>query len=161
MQPVDEVLMALRRIIRAIDLHSRQLTKATSLTGPQLMLLRTIDENPGDTTRSIAKMANLSQATVTSIIDRLEAKELVCRQRSSLDKRKVELTLTEQGKQAVAKAPALLQNAFIKQFDELELWEQTLILSSLQRVASMMDAEGIDASPMLTLEQHLASTKGE
>lgn len=161
MQPVDEVLTALRRIIRAIDLHSRQLTKETSLTGPQLMLMRAIAEHPGDTTRSIAKVVNLSQATVTSIIDRLEAKGLVFRQRSTLDKRKVELTLTDQGKEAVSTAPALLQNAFIKQFEELALWEQTLILSSLQRVASMMDAEGIDASPMLTLEQHLASTKGE
>lgn len=161
MQPVDEVLTALRRIIRAIDLHSRQLTKETSLTGPQLMLMRAIADHPGDTTRSIAMVVNLSQATVTSIIDRLEAKGLVFRQRSTLDKRKVELTLTEQGKEAVSTAPALLQNAFIKQFEELALWEQTLILSSLQRVASMMDAEGIDASPMLTLEQHLASTKGE
>lgn len=83
MQPVDEVLTALRRIIRAIDLHSRQLTKETSLTGPQLMLMRAIAEHPGDTTRSIAKVVNLSQATVTSIIDRLEAKGLVFRQRST------------------------------------------------------------------------------
>ena len=161
MEPVDQVLTALRKIIRAIDLHSRQLNKVSSLTGPQLMIMRAVADVPGDTTRNIAKQVNLSQATVTSIIDRLEGRDLVCRERSTLDKRKVELTLTAQGQEALAKAPALLQNAFIKQFNELEDWEQTLILSSLQRVATMMNAEDIDASPVLTLEQHLNSTKGE
>ncbi|MDX1268522.1 MAG: MarR family transcriptional regulator, partial [Oceanisphaera sp.] len=39
MEKHEEVLVALRQIIRAIDLHSRQLSKASGLTGPQLLLL--------------------------------------------------------------------------------------------------------------------------
>ncbi|WP_218188142.1 hypothetical protein [Desulfosarcina cetonica] len=36
----DDVLIALRRLIRAIDLHSRYLSKHFGLTGPQLIILR-------------------------------------------------------------------------------------------------------------------------
>jgi hypothetical protein len=35
----------------------------------------------------------------------------------------------------------------------MQEWEQSLVLSSLQRVAQMMDAQGIDASPILDLGQ--------
>ncbi|MCP3700584.1 MAG: MarR family transcriptional regulator, partial [Aliivibrio sp.] len=37
-------------------------------------------------------------------------------------------------------------------FHKLEPWEQSLLLSSMQRVSSMMNAEDIDAAPVLQLE---------
>ena len=40
MNRYDEVLVALRRIIRATDLHSRQLSKVSGLTSPQLLILQ-------------------------------------------------------------------------------------------------------------------------
>ncbi len=160
MKRVDEVLTALRQIIRAIDLHSKQLNKVSSLTGPQLMLMRAIESQPGDTTRNIARIVNLSQATVTSIIDRLESRGLVLRERSTQDKRKVMLELTEAGRELLSKAPAPLQQAFIDRFEGLEEWEQTLILSSLQRVATMMNADDLDASPVLTLDAITPPAKG-
>jgi hypothetical protein len=46
-------------------------------------------------------------------------------------------------------APRPLQESFIRQFQDLQEWEQTMILSSLERVAYMMDAQHIDASPVL------------
>jgi hypothetical protein len=42
-----------------------------------------------------------------------------------------------------------LQEHFARQFNDLQQWEQTMIIASLQRVAYMMDAEHIDASPVL------------
>ena len=47
------------------------------------------------------------------------------------------------------KAPQLLQASFIEQFSGLDDWEQNGIIASLQRVARMMDAHGMDASPVL------------
>ena len=37
----------------------------------------------------------------------------------------------------------------MKKFDALHDWEQSLILSALQRIAQMMGAQNIDASPFL------------
>ena len=38
----DEILVALRRITRAIDLQSKRLVKATGLTAPQLVVIDTL-----------------------------------------------------------------------------------------------------------------------
>ncbi len=42
-----------------------------------------------------------------------------------------------------------MQQSFINKFSQLENWEQTLVLSSLQRVAEMMNAADLDAAPLL------------
>ncbi|HBL47553.1 MAG TPA: hypothetical protein DDZ90_29625, partial [Planctomycetaceae bacterium] len=46
--------------------------------------------------------------------------------------------------------PSLLQDRFRRELLMLQQWEQTQMLSTLQRIASMMDAENIDASPVLS-----------
>jgi hypothetical protein len=46
-------------------------------------------------------------------------------------------------------APKPLQENFISRFQNLEEWEQSLLLSSVQRISSMMNADDIDAAPML------------
>ncbi|MCP5162130.1 MAG: MarR family transcriptional regulator [Hahellaceae bacterium] len=144
-----DVLIALRRIIRATDIHSRSLIKSTGLTAPQLLVLQTLSRHGESTIGVLAKAVTLSQATVTTIIDRLEARELVKRIRGDEDKRKVFVVLTLKGQAAIASAPTPLQEGFVKKFAELKDWEQSLILSSLQRVAAMMGADQMDAAPYL------------
>jgi DNA-binding MarR family transcriptional regulator len=145
----EQVLVALRRVIRATDLHSKQLSKHSGLTGPQLLIMRTIRGLGEVAIGTIADKVSLSQATVTTILDRLEHRNLVYRVRSTRDKRKVHAHLTEEGIEKLNRAPQPLQEEFILRFQALDLWEQTMIVASLQRVASMMDADGLDASPVL------------
>ena len=147
----EQVLVALRRVIRATDLHSKRLSKHAGLTGPQLLIMRTIRDLGEVTIGTIAEKVSLSQATVTTILDRLEHRKLVYRVRSTKDKRKVHAHLTEAGAELLARAPNPLQEDFIKKFQSLDEWEQTMILAALQRVANMMDADDIDASPVLTV----------
>ncbi|PIP79633.1 MAG: transcriptional regulator [Gammaproteobacteria bacterium CG22_combo_CG10-13_8_21_14_all_40_8] len=149
MSSIEMVLTALRRVIRATDLHSRYLSKTSGLTTPQLIVLKTISDKNQITIGELAKEISLSQATVTTIIDRMEKKQLVQRERSTDDKRKVYVVLTEQGQQMLEHSPTPLQDNFILQFQALENWEQNMIIASLQRVAHMMDAGDIDASPVL------------
>jgi len=130
-------------------LHSKQLVKTTGLTAPQLLLLQAIRDNGDVTIGEVAKKISLSQATVTTILDRLEKRELVKRVRSTKDKRRVHVYLTDKASEILKDAPVPLQEQFSAQFNDLELWEQTMIISSLQRIAQMMDAEDIDASPVL------------
>jgi DNA-binding MarR family transcriptional regulator len=145
----DQVLVSLRQIIRAIDLHSKHIERESGLTGPQLLIIKLIGTYDEVTSGVIAREASLSQATVTSILDRLERKGLLVRERSTHDKRKVMVSLTAEGKAALATAPTLLQESFIRTFSQLENWEQSLVLSSLQRVADMMNATDLDAAPLL------------
>lgn len=151
MEKHDEVLIALRQIIRAIDMHSKRLIKEAGLTAPQLLLLKGINELGQISMRQLANHTNMSQATATTIMDRLESRQLVERVRSQTDKRKVHATLTEQGRQLLSNAPTPLQDHFIQRFQALDVWEQTLLLSSLQRISHMMNASDIDAAPVLSV----------
>jgi len=148
---IEEVLIALRRVIRATDLHSKHLAKTTGLTAPQILLLHAIRDKGQVTIGELASDISLSQATVTTILDRLEKRKLVFRERSEEDKRKVHAYLTDEAIEVLKTAPIPLQDQFARQFGDLQEWEQTMIISSLQRVAQMMDAQHIDASPVLDI----------
>lgn len=151
MSSTNEVLVSLRRVIRATDLHSKYLAKTTGLTSPQILLLQTIRDKGQVTIGELANEISLSQATVTTILDRLEKRELVYRERSKEDKRKVHAYLTDSGIETLKTAPTPLQEHFTRQFADLQNWEQSMIIASLQRVAQMMDAQHIDASPVLDI----------
>lgn len=149
MQKDEELLIALRKVIRAIDLRSKQLSREVGLTGPQLLVMQNIGKQPGIMVREVANNINLSPATVTSILDRLEARGIAQRIRSTEDKRKVGVFLTEQGQQALESSPLPFQEHFTRRFLQMEEWEQSQMVATMQRIASMMDATDIDASPVL------------
>lgn len=149
METQEQVLLALRRIIRAIDLRSRALMQESGLTVPQLIALKTLERPEPAAVGEVATAINLSQGTVTTILNRLETRGLVRRMRSTRDRRRVLVSLTETGRATLRAAPPLLQDHFISAFQELEDWEQTQILSAFQRVAHMMDAANLDVVPVL------------
>lgn len=148
---LDEILIALRRILRATELHSKHLIKTVGLTFPQLLLMKKLDNGRRMTASSVADELSLSRATITSIVDRLEKRGLVRRERSDEDRRVIYLQLTETGQELLATAPKPLQDEFVQRLQNLEDWQKTMILSALQQVASMMDAEKLDAAPILDI----------
>jgi DNA-binding MarR family transcriptional regulator len=150
MKDYEELFIALRRITRAIDLHSKKLQRETGLTTSQLLVLEAVVKLDTSTPSNIAKEVQLSQATVTNLVDRLERHELVLRRKSTADKRAVEVHLTEKGRQMVELAPEPLQTGFLREYRKLERWEQHQLIASVQKIAVLMDAEDIDASPILT-----------
>ena len=141
-----ELLILLRKITQAADLHSKYLNKNFGMTGPQLIVLQELS-NGELTVSGLARRISLSQGTVTEIIHRLEKKDLLIRRRSNRDKRRVLVSLSEKCKDLLALAPPPLQETFTNSFSKIEEWEQMMILSSLNRIVKMMSAESIDASP--------------
>lgn len=147
----ERALVLLRQIVRTIDLDGRELSRHSGMTTPQLILLQTVASQGASPVGNIAKAMNLTQATVTNIIDRLENKHLVMRTRSLKDKRNVLISLTDQGSQALASSPTPLQQQFITAFEQLQSWEQSQIIATLERVSNLLGGSGIDAAPLLTL----------
>ena len=145
----NEVLKAIRKIIRAIDLNSKKILRKYDLTGPQLLILKDLSDHGSCPVGNLAKRVSLSHATVTEIIDRLEKKGHVKRIKSEDDKRKIFVVLEEKARVILEQKPALIQEKFIEEFAKLPDWEQSQILSNFQRVAFLMDAEDMDASPVL------------
>ncbi len=145
----DDVLIAIRRIIQSVDLHSRYLVRHFGLTGPQLIILQEISNRKEAAISEIAKAVSLGQPTVTGILERLENRGLIARRRSKSDKRKVFISITETCRALMEKAPPPMQEHFIQAFNSLQDWEQSMILASLQRIVALMDAKSIQVAPIL------------
>jgi DNA-binding MarR family transcriptional regulator len=151
-QPLDlRILRALRRIIQAVDIHSRKLASQHKITGPQLVTLLCVAQEGPLTTSEIGKSVHLSNSTVVGILDRLESKGLVTRARGTRDRRLVHVTATDKAQELIASAPSPLQDVFADALYRLPELEQTAIALSLERIVELMEAKDIDAAPILEL----------
>lgn len=146
----DEVLRALRRITRAIDQHSRHLATTFGLTVPQLVCLRVIGEQGPLSPSHLAREVALSQATITGILDRLAARQLVERSRVSSDRRVVTIAITQAGSALVKEAPSPLQERFVSSLSKLPTQERAVIHNTLNKIVQLMGGNDIEAAPMLT-----------
>lgn len=147
----NTALVALRRILRVTELNSRELARTSDLTASQLLVLQHLAENGASLPSAIAKSIDLKQATVTVLVNKLQDAGLVTRRRDIEDRRRVWVELTDAGQTARTKSPDLLQNRFARRLEALEDWEQAMIIATLERVASLLDAEEIEAAPVLDL----------
>jgi DNA-binding MarR family transcriptional regulator len=143
------ILQSIRRIIRAVDIHSRKLFSTSKLTGPQLLSLITIAENGPLTSVDLGKQIYLSPSTIVGILDRLEQKELVSRTRDREDRRRVFVEVTPTGRKVVEDAPSPLQDRLAEALINLPDLERATIALSLERIVDLMEAGQIDAAPIL------------
>ena len=126
----DHIVSSIRRIVRAIEMHSQDLIAKVGLTSPQLSVLKAIPALSPATPTSVARHLSLSQSTVSGILDRLHSKKLVKREDSPSDKRLRRYRLSPGGKTLLASAPPLLQESFLRNLKGLEAWERTMLLSA-------------------------------
>ncbi|MCB1198303.1 MAG: MarR family transcriptional regulator [Deltaproteobacteria bacterium] len=144
-----QILQSLRKIIRSIDIHSSRLRNEYDITAPQLITLLSIRNERPMTLAQLSHEVQLSPSTMVGIIDRLETKGLVERIRSQIDRRQTHIHITKEGKEFILKAPSPLQEQLATSLKGLSELEQSTISLSLQRVVSLMQAQDIDASPIL------------
>ena len=147
----EEIVSALRRILRAIAMHSHQLREECGLTGPQLLALRVVSQAGELTVSALARNIGLSQSTTSELLRRLLEQGLVAREVGE-DRRSKIVRATPEGQQRADSAPSLLQVQFQAELEKREEYEQTQILATLQEIAAMMDAEDLEAAPFLTNE---------
>lgn len=159
------ILRALRRITRSIALHSRQLAACSHITAPQLICLRTIlgSKDPLTAT-AISREMHVSPSTVVGILDRLEDKGLIRRERGREDRRIVFVTATDAGALLAAEAPSPLQKKLADSLNALPELEQATITLSLERIVDLMEEGGTPpeqlgdlGSPILEVPTHGAA----
>lgn len=147
------VLQSLRRIIRAVDLHSRQLKSKYEITSPQLLCLLGVVEKKFITPSQLAQDVYLSPSTVVGILDRLEKRNLIVRERDKTDRRVVHVSATELGQKVAKNAPSPLQDNLAMALANLPELEQTTIALSLKRIVDLMEANKLEAAPILETNQ--------
>lgn len=145
------IVAQIRRIVRAIHLHSQELSRSAGLTVAQLVLLQAVAAAPdGQATATYLRQdVGVNAATMSGLVDRLVRRDLLARQRSEIDRRVVLLTLTAAGRQALAESPSPLQGRVLARLRDLPPLERAEILASLERVVGLMQADDLGAGPIL------------
>ena len=145
----EDALIALRRIQRVTELASKRLARTAGLNPSQLSVLRILTEYPEVSAGYLAQATQLKHATITSLIDKLEARGLISRRRCDEDKRRVWLRLLPAGKDAALAAK--LRTRCTKHFQSASTpcptGSKSMLIASLEHVTSLLDAENLEAAP--------------
>ena len=143
------IFRSLRRIMRAVDIHSHKLAAEFMVTGPQLLCLQTLHEDGPLTTSALAQLVHLSNSTVVGILDRVEQKNWIARERSSGDRRVVLVSITPEGDKFLSEAPGLLQDRLAEGLRRLPEKEQLSIAQALEKIVELLEMDLQDAAPLL------------
>lgn len=134
------IVHALRRISRNIDAHGRQLSARHQVTGPQLgCLLELAAAEEALTTTGLARRVDVSTSTVIGILDRLEARALVRRERSSRDRRVVLVQLTRKGRGVARNTQLPWQAKLARELGALDRRQQNELARSAERIAGLLE----------------------
>lgn len=132
------LMKSIRRIVRSIDLQSRALARASGLTTPQLVVLIGVAELGEVTTNALSDFADLSPATVVTILENLESRAIVERYRSTADRRIVYTRLTDKGRAMVTASPGYFGAEFVDRFADLPPERRQAMLAGIEELARMM-----------------------
>lgn len=123
--PDDSVGYLMRRIISLVSQGVERELEPTGLTNAQWVPMLKLYMGRASTAAELARQCDLDAGSMTRLLDRLEAKELCRRIRSSEDRRVVNLELTDAGRAAAQEIPGILcgvQNALLAGFS-VEEWK--------------------------------------
>ncbi len=136
---IVHVTKRLRQISHGLDKHSKFIQEKFKITVPQLICLWEISQKGPIPLGELTKNIFLNKSTVTGIVDRLEKRNLVRRNRISIDRRQIHVEITEEGLDFLKKAPTPLQENFEKKFTALTEDEREEIMTAIDRIVELMD----------------------
>lgn len=149
----EDVLTALRKLTRAIDRYSRFLAQTFGMSGTQLAVLREVQAAESLSPGGLAQRLQLAQATVSECVKLLDEKGYLSRTRSETDRRQVFCTLTDSGQDVLRRCPPLPEDHFLSELSLLPDWEQSSLLSALQRIAGIMADAPVPGSSVVASPQ--------
>mgnify|MGYP006268840801 CR=1 FL=1 len=141
-----QILVKLRKVLRAINLESKKIQKKHGISIPQLLCLQFLADSP-DYTSSATKIKDflmLNASTVSGIISRLESKGLIARLPNRLDKRGTLITLTAKGAVLLQHTPDTLQAKLSRRLTDLSPKEAQNLNDTIDLLVEIMGANDVD-----------------
>jgi DNA-binding MarR family transcriptional regulator len=99
------VLKQFRLIYGSVRQHFREVEHNCGVSGSQLWLLHEIARTPGVGVSELANRLSIHQSTCSQLVDKLETRGLVTKQRKAEDQRRVGLQLTDKATVVLGAAP--------------------------------------------------------
>lgn len=116
---MHKITKQLRVIFRAVQAHSKTVERQCGLSSAKLWMLWELFANPGLKVSELARALTIHPSTCSNMLDQLEDKGLIRRDRSKSDQRAVHLYLTDEGTTLLAKAPRPAQGTLSEALERL------------------------------------------
>ena len=117
-------------LVRSVDARMQPL----ELTAMQWEPLLLLSKGRADTVAALARECDMDCGAMTRMLDRLEQKQLLQRQRSDTDRRVVNLALTDKGREAAAAIPPVIRDELSRHLHDFSPEETQLLVSMLNRM---------------------------
>lgn len=141
-----DFLRGLWRLNHAMERRSSRMYRTMGITAQQRMVLRLIAANPGISAGALAELLHIDRGTMSTMLGRLEERELVDRRRHSADARRTELELTSGGSRLANMEAVTIESAadsLVKETDDASI-AQFLVL--IERFSSLLESDGPNLS---------------
>jgi MarR family transcriptional regulator, lower aerobic nicotinate degradation pathway regulator len=123
---------ALRRIVRSLRVADRDSQAALGLTAAQLFVLREVEKAERLTISELARHTTTAQSSVSEVLARLVSRGLALRTRSPSDGRCFDVTVSDRGRELLARTPASIQERLVRAFQRLPAARQRQTADGLQ-----------------------------
>lgn len=141
----QEIMQELRVVVRTTQAHSRSIEKQSGVSGVQLWAMWELFDLPGQKVSDLSRTLSIHQSTASNMLDKLEKKQLIRRDRSGPDQRVVQLYLTKKGTELLSTAPRPAQGAVmdsLKCLTDDEMQQLKTGLSALIRHMAVTNDDG-------------------
>ncbi|MBN1383163.1 MAG: MarR family transcriptional regulator [Deltaproteobacteria bacterium] len=140
---ISDIINNVRRLFQIVNEQSKKAEKETGITGPQLWAIKVIGDAISIKISDLAKRMYLHPATVVGILDRLESQRLVLRERSTKDRRVVNVRLTDQGDNLLKNAPEVAQGLLVEGLEAFSAEKLKMIDDGLESLVEILGAQKI------------------
>jgi DNA-binding MarR family transcriptional regulator len=141
---LQDIVAAIRLLVRAVSLDSQEMSRQFGLTGPQSEVLRNLVKKGSLSSADLSRMAYRTPANITGIIDRLEKKGLVERIRKEGDRRVVLIALTEAGLELGKTLPDPIEKRIIAKLGDLEPKHVQILDIAINQILNLIKADGTE-----------------
>ena len=156
-----DILIDLRRIIRAVNLEGKRVEKAHGVSIPQYLALRHLNQAPNFTAsmKDLREALQLNPSTITGIVQRLERGGYAARLPRVDDRRKSMIVLTERGAAVVRENPQILHRELLGRLQTMDDAGYERLRGAFREIIAFLDVDGVDASPIVTSEAVIPPSK--
>jgi len=152
----SELLGAERR------LRGRNPARKGALSNAQVRALFPLKRGEECTAGALAKRADISPASMTTMLDQLEAEGIVQRRRSEADRRQVFVALTHKGHEALEERRAAWEQLWQQELADHPPEDLEAATRVMRSVAKLLDGIGRDSHPVkmgVTTQAHLTRAR--
>lgn len=129
-----EVLKKFRVIYGSVRQHFREIEQACGVSGSQLWILKEIGDTPEIGVSELANRLSIHQSTCSQLVEKLVGAQLVIKQRSTVDQRRVGLRLTPAAVKLLRKAPAPTEGVLPEAIASLSMDSVRSLDASLEKL---------------------------